>query len=138
MYLGLPEIVLNKNRREGRFFCVCNINPSLYLAATQCVFSWRLWRPRNVVLRNSHAQQRVFFTAPPCLVLRRHHGHVTSKVESLYKLFKVFFFKGYLSDCVVAVQQPAYATFLEPDFLPFSRGQGETDRAGKCKISGFI
>ena len=87
----------------------------------------------------THMRNKGFFYSSPLFGFKAApHGHDTSKVESLYKLFKVFFFKGYLSDCVVAVQQPAYATFLEPDFLPFSRGQGETDRAGKCKISGFI
>ena len=124
MYLGLPDIVSNKNRREeGRFFCVCNKNPSLYLAATQSVCSHGDYGGQEMWCYATHMRNKGFFYSSPLFGFKAaQHGHVTSKVESLYKLFKVFFFKGYLSDCVVAVQHAAYATFLKPDFLPFSRG----------------
>ena len=125
MYLGLPDIVSNKNRREeGRFFCVCNKNPSLYLAATQSVCSHGDYGGQKCGVTQLTCATKVFYSSPLFGFKAAQHGHVTSKVESLYKLFKVFFFKGYLSDCVVAVQHAAYATFLKPDFLPFSKGSG--------------
>ena len=69
MYLGLPDIVLKIKIEEKADSFVCNKNPSLYLA---CVLM-EIMEAKKCGVTQLTCATKGFFTAPPCLVLRRHN-----------------------------------------------------------------
>ena len=125
MYLGLPDIVSNKNRREeGRFFCVCNKNPSLYLAATQSVCSHGDYGGQEMWCYATHMRNKGFFYSSPLFGFKAaQHGHVTSKVESLYKLFKVFFFQRISFRLCCGCAACSLCNISKARFLAFLKGR---------------